>query len=213
MISKFDSVRQDLYGRFGHVCSAETIDSILDGVIADHTSTARISDFLSVLVFREAAELIQDHIWASGDIGSPRKRILFVSGRNAGRSKYAVAVARHLSDNGVVATAAATHPENGVDYKVEWVIDERGLLLPEKNVPDTSPRTVNAADVIVLMGADETPTAPGRRHVHWDIADTSGKSLDEVREICDDIGVAVADLLAEMNVPVTAHTAADLQAA
>lgn len=213
MINKFDTVRQDLYRRFGHVCESQTIDAILDGVIADHTAKAKVLDFLPVLVARDAAEQIQDHIWSSGDIGTPRKRILFVSERNAGRSKFAVAIARHLSDNGVVATSAGTHPENGIDHKVEWVLDERGLNVPEKTLHDSDERTVNAADVIVMMGVEETPTAPGMRYVHWNIDDPSGRSLEEVRDLCDEIEMSVFNLLIEMGVPMTARTAATLQAA
>lgn len=213
MISKFDTVRQDLYSRFGHVCDAETIDSILESVIAEHTSTAHVTKFLPVLVAREAAELIQDHIWTTGDIGTPRKRILFVSERNAGRSKYAVAIARHLSDNGVVATSAGTHPENGIDHKVEWVLGERGLTVPQQGLREAGRRTVDAADVIVLLGVEETPTHPGKRYVHWNIEDPSGKSLGEIRTICDQIEMQVFNLLIDMGVPMTARTAGDLQAA
>lgn len=212
MISTFDTVRQDLYGRFGHVCDAETIDSILDEVIADHAATARIPDFVSILVAREAAERIQLHTWVAGNISSPAKRILFVSERDNGRSKFAVAIARHLSDNGVVATSAGTHPENGTDYKIDWVLDERGLSAPEKSLQASQPRTVNAADVVVLMGVEGTPAQAGKRYIHWDIEDSSEMTLEQAREVCDDIEMRVFNLLIELNVPMSARITSDMQA-
>lgn len=213
MISTFDTVRQDLYGRYGHVCDTVTIDSILDDVVADHASTARITDFLSILVAREAAERIRLHTWLAGNISTPAKRILFVSERDNGRAKFAVAMARHLSDNGVVATAVGTHPENDSDAKVDWVLDERGLRVPAKSLGDGQPRTVNAADVVVLLGGEATPSGAGKRHVHWDIADPAEMTLEQTRELCDDIEMRVFHLLIEMNIPMSARTASDMQAA
>lgn len=213
MISTFDTVRQDLYGRYGHVCDTETIDSILDDVVADHTSTARITDFLSVLVAREAAERIRLHTWLAGNISTPAKRILFVSERDNGRAKFAVATARHLSDNGVVATAVGTHPENAGDVKIDWVLDERGLSVPEKSLCEGQSRTVNAADVVVLMGVDEAPSGAGKRYIHWDIADPAEMTLDQTRNLCDDIEMQVFNLLIEMNIPMSARTASTMQAA
>lgn len=213
MINKFDNVRLDLYRRFGHVCDSQTIDTILEGVIAEHAGTAKILTYLPVLVFRDAAELIQDHIWVSGNIGTPRKRIHFVSGSNPSQSIFAAAVARHLSDNGVVATAAASHPENEADLKLEWVLSERQLDAPAFRPAGGAARVLDAADIIVLMGAEDTAEFPGRRHVRWDFADSVDSSLAQVRQLGDEIELRVFDLLVEMGVPMSARTADQVLAA
>ncbi|MGP6175248.1 three-helix bundle dimerization domain-containing protein [Corynebacterium sp. A21] len=213
MINKFDNVRLDLYRRFGHVCDSQTIDTILDGVIAERTATAKITTYLPVFVFRDAAELIQDHIWASGDIGTPRKRIHFVSGANPGQSIFAAAIARHLSDNGVVATAEAGHPENDADLKVEWILSERELDAPRPRLAEVDARVLDAADAIVLMGAEDTPDFAGRRYVRWDFSHDPAANLAQVRTLCDEIEMQVFNLLVEMGVPMTARTAAQVLAA
>lgn len=224
MINAFATVRRDLYRSYGHVCDARIIDSVLEGVIAEHSAHAAITTYLPVLVAREAAELIEDHIWASGDIGTPRQRIIFISEDNASRARFAAAVARRLSDNGVVAEVAAVHPEidSEADARLEWVLDERGLNAPARTVRLTDFRAVEAADVVVMMGGTGRPVIPGRRVLHWDTTlieeDTesaagAAEGLNRVRGLCDEIEMQVFHLLIGMGVPVTARTAAALQAA
>ena len=106
----FRPVRKDLYTRFGHRATTTIIDAILDEVIEQHTATARVPDFLPVLVHREAAERIEEHLWTHGSTGTPRKRILFASRTNAPRAVLAAAIARHISDNAIVATVASWPP-------------------------------------------------------------------------------------------------------
>jgi len=47
---------------------------------------------------------------------------------------------------------------------------------------------------------DACPFYPGKRYVDWDLPDPSGKSVDEVRPIRDEIDRRVRDLLAELGV-------------
>lgn len=197
----FNLVRNDLYASFGHKCESAVIDTILDGVIAEHTSTARISDFLSILVARDAAEQIEDHLWMHGQVGTPRIRILFASRDSAPRAMLAAGLARELSDNAVVATVAKTHPENRQDSLVEWVIDERGLDTTAR-LDTVAERTLEAADLVVYLGVDETIDLPGRSYVQWDIAATSGMNLEQVRELADDLQQRIAMLLTEHNIAV-----------
>ncbi|RNE49996.1 three-helix bundle dimerization domain-containing protein [Corynebacterium alimapuense] len=198
---KFRTVRSDLYNRYGHICDSQIIDDIVDTVVDEHTATAKVTNFLSVLVAREAAERIEDHIWTHGDVGDRRKRILFVSRGNAAWASLAAGLARQLSGNAVVATVAGTHPENREDTLVEWVMDERGL--------DTSAqldfgrqRTLDAADIVVYLGIDETPDLAGRRYVQWDISAADGMDLSQARVTADDLADHVSILLSELGVPV-----------
>ncbi|QGU08542.1 hypothetical protein COCCU_13215 [Corynebacterium occultum] len=213
MIKKFETVRQDLYRRYGHACAPTAIDSILEGVIAEHTSTAKIPNFLAVFIARDAAELIEDHIWASGRIGTPRKRIHFSSAGSPSQAAFAAAAALKLSDQGVIATADAVHPENPADLKLEWVLDERGLEAPQRRLPAKGERALEVAEVVVLMGAEDAPDFPGRRHVRWDLQDDLDVSLEDIRDLCDDIEMKVFDLLLEMGIPLSAHATRPMLAA
>lgn len=213
VIRKFENVHQDLYRSYGHACAPAIIDSILEDVIRTQTREAKVPNFLAVFIAREAAERIENHIRAAGGVGTPRQRIHFLSGTNPSQAAFAAAVARKLSAGGVVATAEADHPENAADLKLEWVLDERGLEAPVRRLTTSGERVLAAAEVVVLMGAADTAAAPGRRYVHWEVADDLHASLEEVRALCDGIELKVRDLLAEMSVPVITTTADPMLAA
>ncbi len=197
----FQSVREDLYTRFGHLADSTVIDEILDEVIDNHTATARIADFLPVLVHREAAGRIEDHLWTHGDVGTPRKRILFASRTNAARAVLAASLARRMSDHGVVATIADTHPENREDALIEWVMDERGLAADGAKYR-TDLRTLSSADIVVYLDAEEPHDLAGRTYVQWAAPTTDGMGIEQIRTFADDMETRVADLLTELGVPV-----------
>ena len=46
---------------------------------------------------------------------------------------------------------------------------------------------------------DECPFLPGKRYVDWDLPDPSDLPVEQVREIRDEIGVRVNQLLAELD--------------
>lgn len=198
----FRPVRKDLYTRFGHRAEVAVIDAILDEVIAGHTATARIPDFLPVLVHREAATRIEEHLWTHGAVGTPRRRILFASRTNAPRAVLAAAIARRISDNAIVATVAGTHPENRDDALIEWVMDERGLAADGAKYKTERRRTVAAADVVVYLDGGETHDLPGRTYVQWDVPATDGMNVAEIRAFADDLEARVAALLTDLGIPV-----------
>lgn len=200
----FSLVRRDLYGRYGHTCSSQVIDTIFDEVIAEHESTATVTDFLPVLVAREASERIEHYLWTHGDVGTPRKRILFAHRGDAAVAVLAAGLARRLSDNAVVATVADTHPENRENSLIEWIIDERGLD-HASTVTRRQDRTLDAPDVVVYLGMDEEADLPGRRYVHWHVASTEGMDIETGRRLADELEDAVGRLLADLDVRVVSR--------
>jgi len=59
---------------------------------------------------------------------------------------------------------------------------------------------VLAADVVVTMGCgDACPLLPGKHYEDWDLDDPSGKTIQEIRPIRDQIRDQVADLLRRLN--------------
>lgn len=197
----FRPVRHDLYTRFGHRADTAVIDDILEHVISEHAATARITDFMPLLVHREAAERIEEHLWVHGRIGTPRKRILFASRTNAARAVLAAAIARRISDNAVVATVADTHPENRRDSLIEWVMDERGLRADPVSYGGERPRTVAAADLVVYLDDEESADLPGRSFVRWDVPQTDGMSVEQIRTFASDLEARVAGLLTDLDIP------------
>jgi arsenate reductase (thioredoxin) len=60
-------------------------------------------------------------------------------------------------------------------------------------------RMVREADVVITMGCgDACPIYPGKRYEDWELEDPSGKDLEAVRGIRDEIAERVDALLAEI---------------
>jgi ArsR family transcriptional regulator len=58
---------------------------------------------------------------------------------------------------------------------------------------------VVAADIVITMGCgDACPVFPGKRYEDWDLEDPSGKDLETVRGIRDEIDARVQRLVDEV---------------
>ena len=136
--------------------------------------------------------------------GEGRPTILVACVQNAGRSQAAAALIRSLAGSAVEVRSGGSEPADVVHPEVATVLAERGLS------GTTTPRAwtdddVIAADVVVTMGCGDTcPFYPGTRYEDWDVTDPSGRSVDEVRRIVDDIEARVRVLLASIGIPTTA---------
>src|SRR5437016_5388402 len=84
-------------------------------------------------------------------------------------------------------------------WKTRQPMCEIGLDLSKEFPKPLSEQSVRAADVVVTMGCgDACPIYPGKRYLDWELPDPAGRSLDEVREIRDEIGRRVTALLSEL---------------
>ncbi|QGU08546.1 Arsenate-mycothiol transferase ArsC2 [Corynebacterium occultum] len=197
---QFTLVRRDMHRRFGLMFAPETIDRVLDEIIDEHVSGARISTFMAVMVEREASERFEEMASEQQLETRRRKELLFVCRRNAGRSQLASAITRHLVGNEVLHRSVGLEPSHGIDETVLEVLRERGISTDGLYQKTIVPRTVHTSDVVVLMGVDGVPGVPGHRYVTWDVADPEGQPIDKVREIADDVERRVRELLDELEV-------------
>lgn len=196
----FAIVREDLHRLYDAACDAATIDSILDDVIAELSSSAKVTNFLPVLAEREATERIKA---ASGckDF-APRQEILFADSRGSGRSQIATALAYHLAGDEVFIRTIGLTPEDGLNPRVVEALHDRGVDTSRLTQKTITPRVSHRADVVVLMGIDETPSVPGDRYVEWDVADPDNLADDELQSLIDDIETRLRSLFTEMDVAV-----------
>ena len=121
--------------------------------------------------------------------------VLFVCLHNAGRSQMSralferAAAGRHTADSAGTTPAERVHPEV-VEAMRELGVDVSGRV-PQKLTRELA----EEADVVVTMGCgDECPYIPGKRYVDWELTDPSGKDLETVRAIRDDIAGRVEAL-------------------
>jgi arsenate reductase len=129
--------------------------------------------------------------------------VLFVCRQNAGRSQMSQALFERAAGGRHRALCAGTIPVDRVHPEVVEAMREIGVDLADR-VPRLLTRDLaEQADLVVTMGCgDECPYIPGKRYIDWDLPDPSGRSLDEVRAIRDDIGGRVRGLLDELVAPV-----------
>ena len=125
--------------------------------------------------------------------------VLFVCVHNAGRSQMAAALLAHRADGRVRVRSAGSEPADELDPAVVAVMGELGIDLSAAVPRRLEDEDVREADVVVTMGCgDACPVYPGKRYLDWELPDPVGRSIEEVRSICDEIDRLVRGLLAEL---------------
>jgi arsenate reductase len=128
-----------------------------------------------------------------------RPVVLFVCVHNAGRSQMAAAFLEDLGGDRVDVRSAGTTPAEEIHAGVRAAMAEVGLDLGDRRPVRLEDGHVRQADVVVTMGCgDECPFYPGKRYEDWDLPDPSGRPVDEVRAVRDEIRRRVEELLASL---------------
>jgi arsenate reductase (thioredoxin) len=135
-----------------------------------------------------------------------QQEVLFVCVHNAGRSQMAAGLVTLRSGGSVDVRSAGSDPGDEVNPLAVQAMAELGVDLKDAFPKPLTDEVVRAADVVVTMGCgDACPIYPGKRYEDWEVGDPAeAESLQEVREIRDDIDERVRRLLVELEVPTTA---------
>lgn len=95
--------------------------------------------------------------------------------------------------------SARSTPADHLNPTVVETMFELGLDLSQESPKPLTDDVVQAADVVITMGCgDSCPLYPGKRYLDWDLEDPSGKDLETVRLIRDEIEGRVRSLLMEL---------------
>jgi arsenate reductase len=132
---------------------------------------------------------------------SPERKpeVLFVCVHNAGRSQMAAALLDHYAAGRVVVRSAGSAPADEINPAVVDVISEIGLDLSKEFPKPLTTEAVEDSDVVVTMGCgDACPVFPGKRYLDWELDDPSGRPVEEVRAIRDEIDAKVRGLLSDL---------------
>jgi protein-tyrosine-phosphatase len=109
---------------------------------------------------------------------------------------------RHLAGDDVDVFSGGSEPAEAVNQAAVAAMAEVGVDISGEIPQPWADEIVRAADVVVTMGCgDACPVFPGKRYVDWEIDDPSGKPVDQVRPIRDDIEQRVRNLMAELEIP------------
>lgn len=128
------------------------------------------------------------------------KKVLFVCVHNSGRSQMAEAFFNHYSRGEALATSAGTEPAVAVDPGVVEVMREVGIDISNKMPKKLTPEMLDGVDRVVTMGCGVEGVCPASfiSTEDWGLEDPSGKPLERVREIRDEIEKRVRILLSEL---------------
>ena len=120
--------------------------------------------------------------------------VLFLCIGNAGRSQMAHAFLERAGGHEV--RSAGSRAEAHLHPEVVEAMRELGYDLTGRTPRQLEPEADAAwADVVVTMGCgDVCPVLPGKSYVDWGLADPAYMSLEQVRELRDEIEQRVVEL-------------------
>jgi arsenate reductase len=123
-------------------------------------------------------------------------RVLFVCLHNAGRSQISEALFQRAARGRHEARSAGTRPADHVHETVVSAMREMDMDLSDRTPQLLTNELRQWADVVITMGCgDECPVIPGKRYLDWELRDPKDLSIEEVREIRDDISGRVSELV------------------
>jgi arsenate reductase (thioredoxin) len=132
------------------------------------------------------------------DDGIPE--VLFVCVHNAGRSQMAAGLLQSKAGARVRVVSAGSEPADQLNPAVVEAMGEIGIDISAERPKKLEDGMVRESDVVITMGCgDACPIYPGKRYEDWDLEDPSGKDLDTVRGIRDQIETRVDALLSELS--------------
>ncbi|MBI5860479.1 MAG: arsenate reductase ArsC [Nitrosarchaeum sp.] len=126
------------------------------------------------------------------------KKILFICVENAGRSQMAEAFFRKHMPKGFEAISAGTKPSTQVNPIVLQAMKEIGIDLENQIPKHISQQIIDESEKAINMGCMDKESCPAlfmKDVLDWEIPDPKGKSIEEVREIRDQIEIKVMNLI------------------
>lgn len=135
--------------------------------------------------------------------GASKPSVVFLCVHNAGRSQMAAGWMRHLGGDRVDVFSGGSDPAEVVNPAAMEAMGERGIDIGDQTPRRWTDDIIREADVVVTMGCGDTcPVFPGKRYLDWELEDPSGKSVEMVRGIRDQIEQRVRGLMVELGVPI-----------
>ncbi|WP_245657698.1 arsenate reductase ArsC [Herbidospora mongoliensis] len=125
--------------------------------------------------------------------------VLFVCVHNAGRSQMAAGWLTYLAGDRIEVRSAGSAPADSINSVAVEAMREVGIDISNQQPKILTVDSVEASDAVITMGCgDVCPIFPGKRYEDWSLDDPSGKGIEAVREIRDEIRTRVEKLIAEL---------------
>jgi arsenate reductase (thioredoxin) len=141
-------------------------------------------------------------VFGSWSKAKQKKTILFVCVQNAGRSQMTEGFFRKLAPEGYEPISAGTKPTSQVNPVVVQAMNEVEVDIKQQKPKDITEDMMRNSTKIVNMGCVDKsfcPTLFFPNLIDWGIEDPKGKSIEQVREIRDDIEQRVKQLVTDLH--------------
>lgn len=184
--------------RFDGQLNHETIERFVTESVAQLLDGAKTTAWVPVLAERHAGDRLRALLRLESDVDL-NPAVLFLCVHNAGRSQMAAGFMRHHSRGAVEVFSGGSEPADSINQVVVAAMAEKGIDIGAEIPQPWADEIVRAADVVVTMGCgDACPVFPGKRYLDWELDDPSGRPIEEVRSIRDDIETRVKGLIGEL---------------
>jgi protein-tyrosine-phosphatase len=199
--SALRSAAHDLHRQFHGVFGEETIHQLVLDSYRELAATASVNRWLVVGAEKFTRQRLDALVHAETPARGRVPGVLFLCVHNAGRSQMALGFLNHLAGGRALAWSGGSEPGQEVNPAAVAAMAELGIDITGEFPKPWTDEFVLAADVVVTMGCgDSCPLLPGKRYEDWELDDPTGKTLDEVRPIRDEIGRRVSDLITRLGV-------------
>ena len=131
------------------------------------------------------------------------KTVLFVCVENAGRSQIAEGFFKKYAPKGFKAQSAGTKPVSQINPIVVEAMREVGIDISSQKSKEITEEMMRSSEPIVNMGCMDKsfcPTLFLPKVIEWNLNDPKGKSIEEVREIREEIEKRVKELVSAITV-------------
>ena len=199
--SALHSVARDLHDRFEGVFGVETIEALVLDSFDELAKTATVTRWLVLSAQRFAEQRLKALIHAE-DHSAKVPGVLFLCVHNAGRSQMALGWFAHLAGSRAIAWSGGSEPGAEINPAVVLAMAEVGIDISREFPKPWTDEFFGAADVVVTMGCgDACPLVHGKHYEDWELDDPSGRSIDEIRPIRDEVRRRVETLISQLLPP------------
>jgi arsenate reductase (thioredoxin) len=145
-----------------------------------------------------AREEIEQAVEALMTPFAARKKVLFLCRHNSGRSPMAGAFAQRLAGDKLDVATGGSQPAEKLNPDMVSVMAEKKIDLAFRTPQGIEAALANGRpDAIVTMGCGgDCPAVPGALHQEWDVPDPSGRPIESLRQVRDEIESRVIQLIA-----------------
>ena len=190
---------EHLHERYSHVVGRETVDRVVQESYDELKRTSRIQAHVVASAGNFADNRLRAMAIAAGAIESTDPRVLFICNGNAGRSQMAASLLAKRSEGRIATRSAGVVPAGSLIETAVEAMAEVGVPLENAYPKPISSDIHQAAQHVVTFGcADRVEQLEGKDYRDWDLPTIVDMSLEEVREVRDEIDQRVQELMREL---------------